>query len=161
MATLVRHVMGEAPKSATPDMDAYNAAGLMANYDVGVIPVADEDELIGLVTDRDLVLRVLASREDPKAVRLGDIATRANLVTVTPDMGLGSRRGHRQSHAQTGRPLRDPRGTRCRPDACPAPPEVGAPGDAPSESQATIARNEGGPDPGTPDRVKARSGSAS
>jgi CBS domain-containing protein len=167
MATLVRHVMAEAPKSATPEMDAYNAAGLMANYDVGVIPVVAEDELIGLVTDRDLVLRVLASREDPKAVRLGDIATRANLVTVTPDMGLSEARELMAHHRVRRLPVvQDTRlvGIVSLGDLAEADPSVRAIGDALaeiSESQATIARNEGGPDPGTPDRVKARRGSAS
>jgi CBS domain-containing protein len=65
MSLLVRHVMAEAPKTASPDMDAFDAAGLMMSYDVGVIPVVDGNELLGLATDRDLVLRVLAARKDP------------------------------------------------------------------------------------------------
>jgi CBS domain-containing protein len=58
---LVRHVMTPAPKSLSPQRTVSDAAGLMEQYDVGVIPLADESgRLVGVVTDRDLVLRVLA-----------------------------------------------------------------------------------------------------
>jgi CBS domain-containing protein len=72
-------------------MTAEDAAGLMAKYDVGAIPIVDEDTLLGLVTDRDLVLRVLASREDPAEVQLGSIVTKSP-VTIGPDMRLSEAR---------------------------------------------------------------------
>ncbi|MEP6757879.1 MAG: CBS domain-containing protein [Actinomycetota bacterium] len=84
--TQVRDVMAKEPKTAGPDMDATNAAGLMASYDIGVVPIVEEDgSLLGLVTDRDLVLRVLADRRDPTSVPLGEIATRKSLFTISPD----------------------------------------------------------------------------
>lgn len=86
MMTQVRDVMAKEPKTAGPDMDATNAAGLMASYDIGVVPIVEEDgSLLGLVTDRDLVLRVLADRRDPTSVPLGEIATRKSLFTISPD----------------------------------------------------------------------------
>jgi len=86
---LVRHVMAARPVTASPDLTAGDAAGLMAANDVGAIPIVGaDDRLVGLVTDRDLVLRVLAERKDPRTVRLGDIATTRGLVTVTPDTQL-------------------------------------------------------------------------
>lgn len=55
---LVRHVMTEAPKTLSPERTVADAAGLMAQYDIGVIPLANENgALVGIVTDRDLVLR--------------------------------------------------------------------------------------------------------
>jgi CBS domain-containing protein len=89
---LVRHVMAGAPVTASPDMNAYDAASLMQTHDIGVLPIADGDRLIGLVTDRDLVLRVLAARRDPSDVRLGDIATTKGVETVTPDTELADAR---------------------------------------------------------------------
>jgi CBS domain-containing protein len=78
--------MAREPKTATPDMDATNAAGLMASYDIGMIPIVERDgALVGLVTDRDLVMRVLAERHDPTTVPLGEIATRRSLHTISPD----------------------------------------------------------------------------
>jgi CBS domain-containing protein len=84
MATLVRHAMTESPQTAKPDMTAADAAGLMRQLDVGVIPVARDGELIGLVTDRDLVIRVIAERKQPDEVMLEAILTK-HPVTVTPD----------------------------------------------------------------------------
>lgn len=95
---LVRHVMTPAPKSLSPERTAIDAAGLMEQYDVGVIPIADaDDRLIGLVTDRDLVLRVLAKQRDPSGVTLGEIAV-TNLVTVTPDSNIADARDLMAEH---------------------------------------------------------------
>ena len=91
MSILVRHAMTESPQTIRPDMNAADAAGLMKSEDIGVLPVVDEQELVGLITDRDLVLRVLAERKDPLEVKVGDIATRSP-VTVTPDMRLSEAR---------------------------------------------------------------------
>ncbi|HEX6329830.1 MAG TPA: CBS domain-containing protein [Actinomycetota bacterium] len=89
---LVRHVMADAPKSLSPDRVVADAAGLMEQYDVGVIPLADEDGgLVGVVTDRDLVLRVIAKRRNPLEVTLGDVAT-TTLVTISPDMNVSEAR---------------------------------------------------------------------
>ena len=85
---LVRHAMADRPVTASPDMDAGDAAGLMAANDIGVIPVTDGERLVGIVTDRDLVLRVLAERKEPRSVRLGDIATTSGIETTSPDAQL-------------------------------------------------------------------------
>jgi CBS domain-containing protein len=97
MSTLVRHAMTDSPQTARPDMTAADAAGLMRQLDVGVIPVADRGTLIGLVTDRDIVLRVVAAREDPDEVKLGDILTKSP-VTVTPDTKLSDARDLMAEH---------------------------------------------------------------
>jgi CBS domain-containing protein len=94
---LVRHAMTEAPQTARPDMTAEDAAGLMKQLDTGVIPIAEDDRLLGLVTDRDLVLRVLANRKDPSEVRLGDIMTKSP-VTVTPDTKISEARDLMAEH---------------------------------------------------------------
>jgi CBS domain-containing protein len=91
MSILVRHAMTPAPQTISPDMNAGDAAGLMRSEDIGVLPVVEGDQLVGLVTDRDLVMRVLAERKDPSEVKVGDVATRSP-VTVTPDMRLSEAR---------------------------------------------------------------------
>src|SRR5436309_15333509 len=87
MATLVRNVMTESPQTAKPDMSAADAAGLMRQLDVGAIPIAENGSLVGLVTDRDLVIRVMAERKDPTQVKLSEIVTRSP-VTISPDAKL-------------------------------------------------------------------------
>jgi CBS domain-containing protein len=97
MSILVRHAMTPSPQTVTPDMNAADAAGLMRSEDVGALPVVEDDKLVGLVTDRDLVLRVVAERKDPMEVRIGDVLTRSP-VTVTPDMKLSEARELMEKH---------------------------------------------------------------
>ena len=97
MSILVRHAMTESPQTAGPTMNAADAAAMMKQYDTGVIPVAEEGRLVGLVTDRDLVVRVLAERKDPLDVRLEEIATTVP-VTVTPDTKLSEARSMMAEH---------------------------------------------------------------
>jgi CBS domain-containing protein len=156
MSTLVRHVMTESPKTLGSAMSAEDAAGLMATLDVGVIPVVDDGELIGLVTDRDLVVRVLASREDPAEVRLGSILTKAP-VTVSPDMRLTQARELMQRHRVRRLPVMKADrlvGIVSLGDLAVADPSRRAIGDtleAISESDETSGVNPG-PTIGTPDR---------
>ncbi|MGH2686883.1 MAG: CBS domain-containing protein [Actinomycetota bacterium] len=97
MTILVRHAMTESPTTANPDMSAADAAALMKQFDVGAIPITRGDELLGLVTDRDLVLRVLAERQDPTRVQVGDILTKAP-VTVSPDTKISEARDAMAEH---------------------------------------------------------------
>jgi CBS domain-containing protein len=97
MSILVRHAMTESPTTARPDMNAADAAALMKQFDVGAIPIAEGDKLLGLVTDRDLTVRVVAERKDPTQVRLGDILT-SSPVTVSPDTSLSDARDLMAEH---------------------------------------------------------------
>lgn len=156
---LVRHVMSEELKTAKPDMTAADAAGLMRNFDVGVVPVVGEDgDLLGLVTDRDLVLRVIADREDPTEVRLADIVTRS-LVTATPDMNISDARDLMAQHQIRRLPVMKEGtlvgilslGDIALQDASKR--AVGEALEDVSESPATADVNEG-PERGTPERVQ-------
>jgi CBS domain-containing protein len=59
----------------------------MTTENVGSLPVVDGDELVGIVTDRDLVVQVLARGGDPEQVRVSDICSRKPVV-ATPDEPL-------------------------------------------------------------------------
>jgi CBS domain-containing protein len=89
MTRLVRHVMAAEPKVATEEMTAVEGARLMASYDFGMVPVVGTDQrLVGVVTDRDLVVRVLAKGLDPNDVNLASVATTKNITTIGPDETL-------------------------------------------------------------------------
>jgi predicted transcriptional regulator len=61
----------------------------MASYDFRMVPVVGADQqLVGVVTDRDLVVLVLAKGLDPNQVDLGTIATTKNIATIGPDETL-------------------------------------------------------------------------
>jgi len=90
---LVRNVMTQDVKTVSPEMDAFDAAGVMRSHDVGSAPVVDGDgHLVGIVTDRDLVIRVLGDRTDPTKVRVGDVATRRSIFTISPDAQVSEAR---------------------------------------------------------------------
>ena len=83
----IREIMTEKPKTCSPQDAVIDCAKLMASEDVGPIPIVEGERLVGLVTDRDIVLRVVAEGRDPKSTTLGDIAS-TDLVTVAPDDDL-------------------------------------------------------------------------
>lgn len=68
--------------------NVYEAAVKMKQYDIGCIPVIDKDsgKLLGLVTDRDLVVRGIADKH-PGSAAIESVMTR-NVYTATPDMKL-------------------------------------------------------------------------
>jgi CBS domain-containing protein len=73
---LVRDAMTANPRTIARDAPVIDAAMLMAEENVGAIPVVDSDEiLVGIVTDRDIVIRVIAAGRDPRSTRIEDIAT--------------------------------------------------------------------------------------
>jgi len=157
MSTLVRHVMATEPKTARPEMNAFDAARLMGSYDVGSIPIVDDDGFVGVVTDRDLVLRVLAARKEPHETKLGDILTR-DPVTISPDSNLSEARDLMAEHRIRRLPVVKgaelvgivAMGDIAVADASPR--AVGEALKAVSASEAT-AHLADGPDPGTPARV--------
>jgi len=163
MAVLVRHAMTESPHTAKPDMTAADAAGLMKQFDIGVVPVVEDGRLVGLVTDRDVVLRVVASRRDPDEVKLSDILTRSP-ATVTPDTQLSEARDLMAEHRVRRLPVlkgEDLVGILSLGDVALATASKRAVGDTLediSESQSTTDIS-GGPDRGTPGRVQERKAS--
>ena len=81
--------MTSSPASCETSASVVDAARRMAQEDVGPIPVVDGDRLVGIVTDRDIVLRVVAEGRDPSSTTVGEIAS-TNLETVSPDENLDS-----------------------------------------------------------------------
>lgn len=70
--TTLKQIMTPQVDVISPDATAEDASTKMRDLNIGAIPVCDEEGLIGMLTDRDLVVRVMAQRRDPKAVRVGE-----------------------------------------------------------------------------------------
>ena len=158
MATLVRHAMTDSPQTAKPDMTAADAGALMRQLDVGVIPVVKGEELKGLVTDRDLVLRVMAERKDPDDVKLGEVVTKSP-VTVTPDMKLPEALDLMREHKVRRLPVlkgKELVGILSLGDVAVAMSSDRTTGRALEEISESASTSDisGGPDRGTPDRVR-------
>lgn len=87
-----RRSMATAQELMTSPADCLNeadsitqAASALARADVGSMPVTgDADQLVGLLTDRDIVVRVLAEGRDVEETTVGDVMT-SDMVTVSPD----------------------------------------------------------------------------
>jgi CBS domain-containing protein len=85
----VRRVMGRKPLVvAAPDDSVSAAAGLMAQNGVGAVLVVQDGRLVGIFTERDVVLRVVAQGRDAQATRLTQVMTSAP-VCVAPNETFG------------------------------------------------------------------------
>jgi CBS domain-containing protein len=87
MGTKVREVMSDRPRCVSPDTPVSEAAQLMETEDVGALPVLDGDELAGMVTDRDIVVRAIAKGKDPRGMPVREVSTR-DVVSVRGDEDL-------------------------------------------------------------------------
>jgi CBS domain-containing protein len=83
--TIASDVMTRPVKSLPSDSDLATVAALMRDENVGIVPIVDGDQqLLGVITDRDIVVRVDAKGTAAKEVRAADVMT-TTLVTVRPD----------------------------------------------------------------------------
>jgi CBS domain-containing protein len=87
MGTKVADVMTTRPRAVTPQTPLNEVAQVMESEDVGSVPVVDGDRLVGIVTDRDIVVRAIAKGKDPKGMPASEVSSR-ELVTVGPDDDL-------------------------------------------------------------------------
>ena len=84
----IRELMTTNPKTVQPSATLVEAARIMKDEDVGSVPVVEKgDRLAGIVTDRDIAVRVVAEGRDPQTTTVGEIMSR-DLVTVDPEQPL-------------------------------------------------------------------------
>lgn len=80
----VKDIMTKKVASVKPDASVSEAADLMQRYNVGSIPVCDDNGVVGIVTDRDIVMRNVTVGSDPRSTPVSSIMT-TNVTTVSPD----------------------------------------------------------------------------
>lgn len=88
MAT-VREMMTSNPESIDVDATVQDAARIMEDLNVGSVPVLSGGRVAGIVTDRDIAIRVIAENRSPADVRVREIAT-ADPLTASPEMDLNA-----------------------------------------------------------------------
>jgi CBS domain-containing protein len=69
----IREIMTTDVRTISPDITIEKAAGLMTKYNVGVLPVGENDRLVGMLTDRDIIVRGLAEGLSPKKTKVRKI----------------------------------------------------------------------------------------
>jgi CBS domain-containing protein len=67
---MTRHV-----ETVEPEATLKDAAQLMDDQDVGALPVCDNDRLVGIITDRDIIVRAVSAGVDPNRSRVADSMT--------------------------------------------------------------------------------------
>lgn len=80
----VRDIMTPNPRSAEPDTTLEEIATIMKEEDVGAVPVVEDGRVIGMVTDRDIVVRCLAEGNDPPECTAEDIMSE-EVKSIAPD----------------------------------------------------------------------------
>lgn len=85
----VLEVMTRTPATCTRETPLQEVARMMVDCNCGAIPVVDDDDHpIGILTDRDIVVRTIAQEEDPFAKTAGDVMTADRVITVTTDTSV-------------------------------------------------------------------------
>lgn len=83
----VRDVMTANPECVTEQDSVRDAARIMQKSDTGVVPVVDGKKIIGLITDRDIVVRLVADGKDLTNASVRDVMTK-NVRSVRDNAGV-------------------------------------------------------------------------
>ncbi|HSP35288.1 MAG TPA: CBS domain-containing protein [Thermoanaerobaculia bacterium] len=85
----VRDVMTQNPKSVSEKDSVRDAARIMRDQDTGIVPVVDQGrKIIGLITDRDIVVRAVADGKDLNNCRVNEVMSKS-VRTVREDDSVG------------------------------------------------------------------------
>jgi len=88
MIESIRDVMTRSVEFATPDTPVRDAARRMKEHNIGSLPVCEGRRVVGVLTDRDIVVRGIAEGLDPEKTPVNEIMSR-NPVTVRDTSYLG------------------------------------------------------------------------
>jgi CBS domain-containing protein len=81
----LRDVMTPNPVTVEPSATLEEAARIMRDQDTGVVPIVENGRPVGVITDRDIVVRAVADGADGSRRSVREVAS-SDLVTVAPDM---------------------------------------------------------------------------
>ena len=97
MAQQIRDLMVSDVVTVEPSASAVEAAQRMIEQKKGPLPVVEGDRVVAMVTDRDVIARVVAEGRDPNACSVEEIATK-DLVTARPDQDVDEARQLMSEH---------------------------------------------------------------
>jgi len=84
---LVREVMSSSPRAGAPDMTVKEAAALMLREGVGSLIIIEDEEPVGILTERDLLYKVVAMGKVPSRI-LADKVMSSPVITISPDSSV-------------------------------------------------------------------------
>lgn len=77
----VSELMTKNPATAMPSSGLSEVAKMMRDCDCGAIPIVENDKVVGVITDRDITIRVIADNKNPQDVKVGDVMSK-QIVTA-------------------------------------------------------------------------------
>lgn len=80
----IRDMMTKETRAVSPSTPVIEAAGLMRLHDIGLVPVVEDERVVGMLTDRDIVIQVVADGDDPRTTSVGDVMS-AGSISVNED----------------------------------------------------------------------------
>jgi CBS domain-containing protein len=83
----ISELMTVRPRTVKAGDSVVEAAKLMKGEDAGIAPIVDGERLVGVVTDRDIAIRVVAEGRDPQATKVEEVGSQ-NVVTIDPQQEL-------------------------------------------------------------------------
>jgi CBS domain-containing protein len=84
MTQAIREVMVTDPVALSSDVSVEDAARHMRDRHIGDVIVLEDEDVAGILTDRDIVIRAIAEGRDPAQTTIGELASRS-VATVSPD----------------------------------------------------------------------------
>jgi predicted transcriptional regulator len=83
----IRKLMFVKPRTVKVGDSVVEAAKLMKGEETAMAPIVEDGRLVGVITDHDISVRVVAEGRDPQTTKVEDVASR-DLVTIDADQGL-------------------------------------------------------------------------
>ena len=87
MGQSIKGVMTSDPCTIDAGKSVAYAAKMMRDEDVGLAPIVEDDKLVGMLTDRDIAVRVVAEGRNPDQVTVSEVASK-QVVTIDPQQDL-------------------------------------------------------------------------
>lgn len=99
----VRELMVSDVVTTTSSAGIVEAANTMIQQEKGPLPVVEGQRVVGMITDRDIIARVVAAGQDPNSMKVSDVMT-SDLVTINPAADVSEAR-QQMAQAQLDRLL--------------------------------------------------------
>ncbi|MBO8129249.1 MAG: CBS domain-containing protein [Peptococcaceae bacterium] len=87
MAQKLQELMTKNVATVSPQQTVAEAAQIMSQYNIGVVPVVENGNVVGILTDRDITLRTTATGQDAKTMKVQSVMS-TDVVTATPQMDV-------------------------------------------------------------------------
>jgi CBS domain-containing protein len=93
----IKEIMTQDPVVAGPDTTLREAAQMMRDLDSGVLPVGEDDRLLGILTDRDITVRATAEGRDPNSTPVREVMS-SEVVSCFVDDDVRGAAGKMEEH---------------------------------------------------------------